>query len=327
MTVGSLFAGIGGIELGFMQSGFQVLWAVEKDHNCCLTYRHNHKSIPMIEEDVRNVNPSSLSAVDIITAGFPCQPFSVAGQQRGFSDDRGNLYYEVIRYVKALKPRFVFLENVQNLQEHDGGRTFIIIHNALVENGYYIRYRVMRASEYGNVPQIRDRIYIVAFRDIAECDAFQFPESIPLTVSIDDIVHRREEKHPIYYCQESDPFFAKVSGIVTDKSSIYRVYHDSIKITKNHMCPTLTASMGTRKNQVPLVIDDYGIRKLTLRECLSFQGFPTEFYFPNTITIGDAYKQIGNSVCVTVIRRIAEQIKELSKTNDRRSSRPHLAGR
>lgn len=93
------------------------------------------------------------------------------------------------------------------------------------------------------------------------------------------------------------------------------------------MCPTLTASMGTRKNQVPLVIDDYGIRKLTLRECLSFQGFPTEFYFPNTITIGDAYKQIGNSVCVTVIRRIAEQIKELSKTNDRSSSRPHLAGR
>lgn len=148
MTVGSLFAGIGGIELGFMQSGFQVLWAVEKDHNCCLTYRHNHKSIPMIEEDVRNVNPSSLSAVNIITAGFPCQPFSVAGQQRGFSDDRGNLYYEVIRYVKSLKPRFVFLENVQNLQEHDGGRTFIMIHNALVENGYYIRYRVMRASEY-----------------------------------------------------------------------------------------------------------------------------------------------------------------------------------
>lgn len=141
------------------------------------------------------------------------------------------------------------------------------------------------------------------------------------------IVHRREKKHPIYYCQESDPFFAKISGIVTDKSSIYRVYHDSIKITKNHMCPTLTASMGTRKNQVPLVIDDYGIRELTLRECLSFQGFPTEFYFPNTITIGDAYKQIGNSVCVTVIRRIAEQIKEISKTNDRSSSRPDMGQR
>ena len=229
MTVGSLFAGIGGIELGFMQSGFQVLWAVEKDHNCCLTYRHNHKSIPMIEEDVRNVNPSSLSAVNIITAGFPCQPFSVAGQQRGFSDDRGNLYYEVIRYVKSLKPRFVFLENVQNLQEHDGGRTFIMIHNALVENGYYIRYRVMRASEYGNVPQIRDRIYIVAFRILPNATHFNFRNQFRLRFQLMILFTGERKKHPIYYCQESDPFFAKISGIVTDKSSIYRVYHDSIK--------------------------------------------------------------------------------------------------
>ena len=305
MTIGSLFAGIGGIELGFIQAGFQLLWAVEKDHKCCLTYRHNHKSVSIIEDDVRNVNPSLFPKVDIITAGFPCQPFSIAGRQRGFHDDRGNLFYEVIRFSKELKPRIIFLENVQNLQEHDGGKTFIIIHNALIENGYYIHYRVMRTSEYGNVPQIRDRIYIVAFRNIAECDAFRFPEPIPLSVSIDDIVCRNDKRHPIYYYRKNDSFFAIASKVVTDKSSIYRMYHDSIKITKNHMCPTLTASMGTQTNQVPLVIDDYGIRKLTLRECLDFQGFPKDFYFPNTITVADAYKQIGNSVCVPVIKRIA----------------------
>lgn len=308
MTVASLFAGIGGIELGFAQAGFQILWAIEKDHKCCLTYRHNHKEIPLIEADICNVDPHSLSTVDVIAAGFPCQPFSIAGRQRGFCDNRGNLFYEVIRFVQAIQPRVVFLENVQNLQEHDNGRTFITIHNALVESGYYIRYRVMRASEYGNVPQIRDRIYIVAFKDITDCDVFKFPDTIPLTVSIDNIINRHEEKNRVYYYQKNDLFFAKVREIVTDQSSIYRVYHESIKITQNHMCPTLTASMGMQRDQVPLVIDNYGIRKLTLRECLDFQGFPKDFYFPNTITIEDAYKQCGNTVCVPVVKRVAERI-------------------
>lgn len=313
MTVASLFAGIGGIELGFAQAGFQILWAIEKDHKCCLTYRHNHKEIPLIEADICNVDPHSLSTVDVIAAGFPCQPFSIAGRQRGFCDNRGNLFYEVIRFVQAIQPRVIFLENVQNLQEHDNGRTFITIHNALVENGYCIRYRVMRASEYGNVPQIRDRIYIVAFKDIADCDVFKFPDTIPLTVSIDNIINRHEEKNRVYYYQKNDPFFAKVREIVTDQSSIYRVYHESIKITQNHMCPTLTASMGTQRDQAPLVIDNYGIRKLTLRECLDFQGFPKDFYFPNTITIEDAYKQCGNTVCVPVVKRVAERIIKIKR--------------
>ena len=313
LKVASLFAGIGGIELGFAQAGFQILWAIEKDHKCCLTYRHNHKEIPLIEADIRNVDPHSLSTVDVIAAGFPCQPFSIAGRQRGFCDNRGNLFYEVIRFVQAIQPRVIFLENVQNLQEHDNGRTFITIHNALVENGYYIRYRVMRASEYGNVPQIRDRIYIVAFKDIADCDVFQFPDTIPLTVSIDNIVNRYEEKKQVYYYQKNDPFFMEAREIVTDQSSIYRVYHESIKITQNHMCPTLTASMGTQRDQAPLVIDNYGIRKLTLRECLDFQGFPKDFYFPNTITIEDAYKQCGNTVCVPVVKRVAERIIKIMR--------------
>ena len=313
LKVASLFAGIGGIELGFAQAGFQILWAIEKDHKCCLTYRHNHKEIPLIEADIRNVDPHSLSTVDVIAAGFPCQPFSIAGRQRGFCDNRGNLFYEVIRFVQAIQPRVIFLENVQNLQEHDNGRTFITIHNALVESGYYIRYRVMRASEYGNVPQIRDRIYIVAFKDIADCDVFKFPDTIPLTVSIDNIINRHEEKNRVYYYQKNDLFFAKVREIVTDQSSIYRVYHESIKITQNHMCPTLTASMGTQRDQAPLVIDNYGIRKLTLRECLDFQGFPKDFYFPNTITIEDAYKQCGNTVCVPVVKRVAERIIKIMR--------------
>lgn len=307
-TVGSLFSGIGGIELGFTQAGFEIAWAVEKDPACCRTYRYNFPAVKLLEKDIRTVRPIDLSPVDILTAGFPCQPFSIAGQQKGFSDARGQLFYEVRHFIGAHRPRFVFLENVPNLLDHNDGKTLNVVHNLLSELDYFIRYRVLRASKFGGVPQIRDRIYIVAFREQSDCDCFSYPEPIALSCSIEDILQRQQIRHQIYYYDCNDPFYSYAKPIVTQNDSIYRVYHESIKITQNHMCPTLTASMGTRENQVPLIVDQHGLRKLTLRECLNFQGFPTDFYFPNTITINDAYRQIGNSVCVPVVRRIAEQI-------------------
>ena len=311
LTVGSLFSGIGGIDIAFQQAGYKVAWAIEKDAACCRTYRHNINDVDLIEKDIRNVDPSMLDRVDMITAGFPCQPFSIAGKQRGFDDERGHLFYEVRKFISAYKPRFVFLENVPNLMEHNEGKTFLVIHNVLANLNYSIRYRVLRASEYGGVPQIRDRIYIVAFRDQEDCDRFEFPDKMDLQLSIEDVLVRFQPKHEIYYYTQNDDFYKKASQIVTRHDSIYRVYHDSIKVTQNKMCPTLTASMGISRNQVPLVVDDFGLRKLTLQECLSFQGFPKEYHFPSNITIDDAYKQVGNSVCVPVIRRIAEKISEV----------------
>lgn len=311
LTVGSLFSGIGGIDIAFQQSGFKVAWAIEKDAACCRTYRHNFKDITLIEQDIRLVNPNKLERVDVITAGFPCQSFSIAGKQRGFNDERGHLFYEVGKFINAYKPRFVFLENVPNLLEHDEGRSFQVVHNVLAELNYLMRYRVLRASEYGGIPQIRDRIYIVAFREQEDCDRFEFPNKVDLCITIEDVLNRNQKKHDIYYYSTEDPFYHKASKIVTRADSIYRVYHDSIKVTQNKMCPTLTASMGISRNQVPLVVDDYGIRKITLQECLSFQGFRKEYYFPRSIVIDDAYKQVGNSVCVPVVRRIAAEIKKV----------------
>ena len=311
LKVGSLFSGIGGIDIAFQQAGYKVAWAIEKDAACCRTYRHNFRDVDLIETDIRNVDPCTLERVDIITAGFPCQPFSIAGKQRGFDDERGHLFYEVGRFIKTHRPRFVFLENVPNLMEHDEGKTFLVVHDVLADLNYSIRYRVLRASEYGGVPQIRDRIYIVAFRDQGDCDRFEFPSKMELEVTIEDVLNRKQKKHDIYYYSTEDPFYKKASKIVTRHDSIYRVYHDSIKVTQNHMCPTMTASMGISKNQVPLIVDDFGLRKLTLQECLNFQGFPKEYHFPSNITIDDAYKQVGNSVCVPVVRRIAEQIKKV----------------
>ena len=130
MNAGSLFAGIGGIDLAFKQAGFNILWAIEKDEKCAQTYRHNFRE-RLIVTDIRDVSPCQLPHVDILLAGFPCQSFSVAGNQLGFEDARGTLFYEVARFVKEIAPKVVFLENVANLLEHDQGKTFLIIHNIL----------------------------------------------------------------------------------------------------------------------------------------------------------------------------------------------------
>ena len=317
MKVGSLFSGIGGIDLGFEQAGFKIAWAVEKDAASCKTYRFNFPSVNLLEKDIRSVNSDNFEKVDVIVAGFPCQSFSVAGKQRGFLDPRGHLFYEIGKFIARCNPRFVFLENVPNLLEHDEGKTFLVIHNVLSELNYSIRYRVLRASNYGNVPQIRDRIYIVAFRDQADCDRFTYPEETQLQVDIETILNRFQKKHAIYYYDKESEFGKKAHAEVIDSKSIYRVFNNDIKIIKNNMCPTLTASMGTKENQIPLVRDAFGVRKITIHECLAFQGFTEDFKFPHSITLNDAYKQIGNSVCVPVIKRIAEQIKKVIELEDK----------
>lgn len=303
----SLFAGIGGICLGFKQAGYDIVWANEYDAAACKTYRHNFGDSYLLEADIRKVSVADIPDFDVLTAGFPCQPFSIAGRQKGFEDKRGNLFFEITRIVDAKRPKVIFLENVPNLMEHDEGRTFLVIFNSLAQFGYSVYYKVMAANEYGNLPQIRKRIYIVAVRDdIANC-LYQHPEPMELTFHSTDIIHRSERQNDVYYYNDTQ-MFDYLASKMRDKNAIYRITDTEVRWTKNQMCPTLTANMGTYPDRVPVVWDNFGIRKLTLRECLDFQGFPKEFYFPNTITIDDAYKQIGNSVCVSVIRKIAIEI-------------------
>jgi DNA (cytosine-5)-methyltransferase 1 len=166
----------------------------------------------------------------------------------------------------------------------------------------------MDAHIYGNLPQPRSRIYIAAFLDYVACDRFAFPDPIELTVGINDIVRRSERKHEVYYYQQDNVVTAKYGKQITDFRYIYRISDRGLIRVRNHFCPTLTANMGYYADRVPIVKDDFGMRKLTLRECLDFQGFPAEYSFPNSIKITDAYRQIGNSVCVPVIRRIAERL-------------------
>ena len=303
-----MFAGIGGICLGFKQAECDIVWANEKDRTACRTYRHNFGGDILREGDICKIPPQEIPDMDMLTAGFPCQSFSIAGNQKGFADPRGNLFFEIARVLDAKRPQAVFLENVSNLVKHDSGKTFLIIYNSLVQFGYHVRYRVMDAHEYANLPQPRSRIFIVAFLDATACDRFEFPEPIELTIGINDIVNRSEQKQEIYYYQQESPIAVKFGEKIIDRNYIYRLSDDGLIRVRNNYCPTLTAQMGTYPDRVPLVRDDFGVRKLTLRECLDFQGFPADFRFPKSITMQDAYRQIGNSVCVPIIKRIAERL-------------------
>lgn len=310
MTVGSLFSGIGGIDLGFMQAGFNIVWVNEFDRDAAKTYRHNFGGEHLVERDIKSVNSEDIPDFDVLVAGFPCQPFSIAGKQKGFEDPRGNLFFEIARIVKDKRPPVIFLENVANLLEHDDGKTFLTIYNALVPYGYTFKYRVMDAIEYGNVPQHRTRIFIVAFLDYEKCERFEFPDKIKLTTKLNDILVRGEKHDVSYYYTDDSVYYEDLQRIVTDKAALYKIYDSGVSRKAHYVCPTLTANMGTFPDRVPIIRDDYGIRKITPYECLALQGFPKEYKFPK-IPMASAYKQCGNSVVVPVIRRIAEKIKEV----------------
>ena len=136
MKLASLFTGIGGIDLGFIQAGFEVVWSNEYDRDAAKTYRYNFPTANLVERDIRKVDAKEIPDFDVLVAGFPCQPFSLAGKQRGFDDPRGNLFFEIARVVDVKRPRIIFLENVENLVNHDSGKTFLVIYNTLASFGY-----------------------------------------------------------------------------------------------------------------------------------------------------------------------------------------------
>lgn len=309
-TVCSLFAGIGGIDLGFSQAGFSIAWANEYDVDACKTYVHNFGENSIICGDIKNISVESIPTFDVLVAGFPCQPFSIAGRQKGFSDKRGNLFFEIARIIDEKRPPVVFLENVKNLVDHDDGKTFLVIYNTLVQFGYYVKYKVMNASEYGNIPQNRERIFIVAFKDYDLCNKFKFPEPIPLTTGIWDIIDKTKRKSDYYY-YDNDPYFNVLDAAIDDSDAIYKFTDYGVRKSKGSLFPTLTANMGTFPNRIPIIKDVFSIRKIMPSECLALQGFPPTFSYPKDIPIEKAYKQAGNTVCVPIVKRIAKELEKI----------------
>jgi DNA (cytosine-5)-methyltransferase 1 len=302
-----LFSGIGGIRLGFERNGFEAAFSNDFEPSCKITADPNFGSPHLTVADIREIDIDSIPDFDILLAGFPCQAFSVAGYRQGFDDvkGRGNLFFSIAEILEHRRPEVFLLENVKNLQGHDGGNTFRIIKNTLSELGYFVKYEVLNTMKFGNLPQNRERIYIVGFRSAAIAEKFQFPEPIALTIRVKDLL---ETNVPDSYYYAGKPLHARLVNDVKSSETVYQWRRQYVRENKQGVCPTLTANMGMGGHNVPIIIDQRGIRKLTPRECARLQGFPDSYELPK-IAESLIYKQIGNSVSVPVIEAIAHQIK------------------
>lgn len=311
----SFFAGVGGIDIAFEKAGiFKIVYANEIDTSPIKTYELNNK-LRVDNRDIKSVKASEIPDFDVMLAGFPCQAFSLAGYREGFEDKKGRgiLFFELIRIIKAKKPKIVFLENVKNLISHNNGETFKRIINELTNEKYYIKYSVLNAMEFGNVPQNRERIYIVAFQDKDICDRFNFPKKINLTKKIDNIIDFNNKYDDKYYYTKNkykgNIYDCLKEAMRNDDKSVYQWRRKYVRKNKSGVVPTLTANQGEGGHNVCIVKTKYGIRKMTPRECFNAQGFDKNFKLPNDLSDAKLYKQAGNSVCVTVINRIANNIK------------------
>ncbi|KHD14008.1 DNA cytosine methyltransferase [Clostridium butyricum] len=426
--VGSLFAGVGGVCLGFQNAHvenkkFKLVWANEMDEYACETYRNNfsHKLIQgdinkvlepeniktELEEYIRELNDvyecrtavnggveyseeyskdekkkiESLKSeyeyysvkneeilsekLDILLGGFPCQAFSIAGERKGFEDDRGNLFLSIINLINKLqnkfgddgingvngKPRILFLENVKNLKGHDGGRTYEVIKSELEKTGYTIKEHVLNTMDYSDLPQNRERIYIIGFLNQKDADKFNFFDDLKSykkakskedrVRDIKNIINydaSKEEYEKYYYTKAKYPGYFltedEYNEIPADKRKAERVNLDEqinemyefyqvrrgmyVRKNMSGVCPTLTANMGTGGHNVPLIKVKDGIRKITPEEAFRLQGFPIgdgyklpSEYKEKKYAESHLYKQAGNAVSVPVIRLLAGEILKI----------------
>jgi len=289
--------------------------------------------------------------IDILTGGFPCQAFSIAGDRKGFSDHRGELFYSIINLVNQLKtkghgkPRVLFLENVKNLVSHEGGQTFKIIREEIEKLGYTIKYKVLNTYKYTDLPQNRERIFIVCFLNEADSEAFGSFDDIQIIdknrEELKEIMKKtldysitKESNPEFYYTKEKYPNYFMTEeefensdrkekiNLNEDMKDLYEIYQvrRGMYVRKNQsgVCPTLTANMGTGGHNVPLIKVYDGIRKLSPKDCFNLQGFKAGVNYTLSTGVSNAslYKQAGNAVSVDVIKLIAKKIEQAFIEND-----------
>lgn len=325
-----LFAGIGGIRLGFEQAfgdELETVFASEWDEWAARTYVENFGNYPPVAGDITKIAAEEVPEFDICLAGFPCQAFSFAGQHKGFADDykgqsRGTLFAEVVRICDHHKPKVIFCENVKGLVRHDRGRTFRVICGAFEEIGYKVFTKVLNSKNFG-VPQSRERIYIVCFRDDIAPETFSFPESSGSPTTIRDILEEAPIPSKYYlsnrYLQVLRDHKARHEAaghgfgyVIRDLDGISgaivcggmgREGNLIIDHREHSMVPTTNIKGG---------INDEDVRKMTPREWARLQGFPNSFVLTEADT--HLYKQFGNSVTVPVIKAIAQTVKDVLET-------------
>lgn len=293
-----LFAGIGGVRLGFQDLFGECVFSSEWDKYAQITYEANFNHKPA--GDIMQIDEKDIPNFDILLAGFPCQPFSNAGLKKGFEDTRGTLFFHIARIINHHKPKIVFLENVKGLKTHDKGQTYKVVENTLNELGYNIHTKILNAKDYG-VPQNRERIYIVGFRENID---FSFPKPLNIKPKVGNILENDVlEKYTI-----SDKLWAGHQRRKEEHKQKGNGFGYSSFNANSSYTSTISARYYKDGSEILIEQEGKNPRKLTPREASRLQGFPDNFIIP--VSDNQAYKQFGNSVSVPVIKAIATEIKK-----------------
>lgn len=310
-----LFAGIGGFRRALESVGGKCVFSSEWDKHCQESYKLNYNEIPY--GDITTINEQDIPKHDILCAGFPCQSFSVAGKQKGFDDTRGTLFFDIVRIAMVHKPKVLFLENVRNLNAHNGGATFQTISRTLEQLGYNVFHKVLNAKNFG-LPQNRERILIICIRKDLNILEFDFPETHSNFTTIADI-KEPDSKTKKYIINRDDIKIDELKlakaksggkvrkplqiGIIANGGQGNRIYHE------NGVGITLAASSGGAAPKTGAYFINNKVRKLSPREAARLQGFPESFIIIENES--QALKQFGNSVPINIIKDVMEKIMKI----------------
>ena len=306
-----LFAGLGVFRLALESLGAKCVYSSEWDKPVRKVYSDNFDEIP--DGDITQVDEKSVPDHDILCAGFPCQALSISGKQHGFEDSRGTLFFDVARIVKEKEPKVVFMENVKNFASHDGGRTLEVVRTTMEDLGYTFFYKVLSAVDFG-IPQKRERIYMVCFRNDLNVSSFNYPKPFELQKHVEDFLlsdenmvsHLYVDRPDTYFNGKKDEHYSNKTirlGIVNKGGQGERIYS-----TKG-IAITLSANGGGVFSKTGGYLINGRTRKLHPRECARLMGFPDSYIISDSPN--QAYKQFGNSVVIDVLQLIAIEIANI----------------
>jgi DNA (cytosine-5)-methyltransferase 1 len=306
-----LFAGTGAFSYAFHSTNkVETVFANDLLESSESIFNLNN-TVKLTKKDLITIKENEIPEFNILTGGFPCQPFSIAGAQKGFDDERSNVFWKILSIIKAHSPKVVILENVKNLQSHENGITFKIIIENLTNCGYHVKHNIINTCKVTHIPQNRERIYIVCFKDKSLFDKFNMDFDKIENSNIMDLLD--EDVPEKYYYTDKSAIYNELKQNVTShikNNTIYQYRRYYVRENKHNVCPTLTANMGTGGHNVPIILDDKGIRKLTPRECFNLQGFPKDYKLP-VLADSKLYSLAGNAVSIPVVTLIANRIAEL----------------
>ncbi len=319
MTFIDLFCGIGGIRLGMESAGFRCIMSSDINAECQRTYQANFGDLP--KGDVTLIDEKSIPDHDILCAGFPCQPFSISGKQKGFEDTRGTLFFEICRIINKKRPTIVFLENVKHLVHHNHGNTFAVILSRLEDFGYAVSWRVLNGADFG-VPQNRERIIILgSLKNRFDFDKLKTQPRVRLLDFLDkegDFEYLKPDEYTLLENPKQQPSSGLIFAGYRNKSIRKAgVRPGTIHLSRVHKQPNRIYSVFGIHPTLPsqetsgrffILTDDNRVRKLTLNECWRIMGFPETY--KKVCASGIQYKQLGNSVCVPMIAEVANEIKK-----------------